>query len=32
MKVEEAGGRTAADLNILGTATGTTIDAAGKKR
>src|SRR2546421_287017 len=31
MKVEEAGGRTAADLNILGTATGTTIDGTWEK-
>src|SRR5207237_5707271 len=31
MKVEESGGRTAADLNILGTATGTTIDGTWEK-
>ncbi len=31
MKVEEAGGRTAADLNILGAATGTTIDGTWEK-
>ncbi|HEV8291517.1 MAG TPA: flagellar filament capping protein FliD, partial [Tepidisphaeraceae bacterium] len=31
MKVEEVGGRTAADLNILGTATGTTINGSWEK-
>jgi len=31
MKVEEDGGRTAADLNILGTATGNTIDGTWEK-